>query len=227
MSLKLLKPGTKTKIGYASAATGWGNILSKELNAADPYFTGNGLTLVTVTAWGCDGLQIHHWGGDGYIQAATSGKNHTVSGIMDLTSKNLVVKALNPTDNTKVIVNMQTLSLSLSLVNALACYARRWRYGAKESRPRDGDREWYRLVSTKDRPCGGVTHRGAGHTAVISRAVRAHSADLRSCVRPILHQLVHAPREHQFGRCPHPAGLHRQGIRSNHLHRLATVGGGV
>lgn len=114
MSLKLLKPGTKTKTGYASAATGWVNILSKEINAADPYFTGNGLTLVTVTAWGCDGLQIHHWGGDGYIQAPTSGKNHTVSGIMDLTSKNLVVKALNPTDNTKVIVNMQTLSLSLS-----------------------------------------------------------------------------------------------------------------
>ena len=114
MSLKLLKPGTKTKIGYVSAATGWTNLLSKELSDLDPYFRGVGMTLVTVTAWGCDGLQIHHWGGDGYIQAATSGKNHTVSGIMDLSSKNLVVKALNPTDNTKVIVNMQTLSLSLS-----------------------------------------------------------------------------------------------------------------
>ena len=112
MSLKLLKPGTKTKMGYVSAATGWANILSKELNDADPYFTGSGMTLVTVTAWGCDGVQIHHWGGDGYIQSPTSGRNHTVSGIMDLTSKNLVVKALNPTDNTKVIVNMQTLSLS-------------------------------------------------------------------------------------------------------------------
>ena len=114
MSLKLLKPGTKTRIGYASAATGWTNLLSKEQSDLDPYFRGSGLTLVTVTAWGCDGLQIHHWGGDGYIQSSTSDKSHTVSGIMDLTSKNLVVKALNPTDNTKVIVNMQTLSLSLS-----------------------------------------------------------------------------------------------------------------
>lgn len=112
MSLKLLKPGTKTSVGYASAATGWGNILSKEQSDLDPYFRGSGMTLVTVTAWGCDGLQIHHWNGDGYIQAPTTGKNHTVSGIMDLTSKTLVVKALNATDNTKVIVNMQTLSLS-------------------------------------------------------------------------------------------------------------------
>lgn len=223
MSLKLLKSGTKTKTGYASAATGWVNILSKEINAADPYFTGNGLTLVTVTAWGCDGLQIHHWGGDGYIQAATSGKNHTVSGIMDLTSKTLVVKALNPTDNTKVIVNMQILSL----VNALACYARRWRYGTKKDRPRDGDREWYGLVSQEDRECGGATHRRARRAAVIPRAVRPHIADVRPRVRPIQHQRLHAPRVYQLGRCPHPAGLHRQSLRSNHLHRLATVGGGA
>lgn len=112
MSLKLLKSGTKTKVGYVSAATGWTNVLSKERNDDDPYFMGNGLTLVTVTAWGCDGLQIHHWGGDGYVQSPTAGKNHTVGVVLDLTSNTAVIRVQNPTDKTKVIVNMQLLSLS-------------------------------------------------------------------------------------------------------------------
>ena len=106
-------------------------------------------------------------------------------------------------------------------------HAGRWQHGAKESRPRYGDREWYRLVSKKDRPCGGATHRRAGRAAVIPRTVHTHQHDLRPSVRPIHNQLIHTPRRNQLERSPHPAGLHRQSLRNHHLHRLATVGGGA
>lgn len=106
-------------------------------------------------------------------------------------------------------------------------FAGRWQHGAKESRPHRGDRVRYGLVSQENRPSSGTTHRGTGHTTVLSRPIRPHESDVRPSVRPVHHQLIHSPRRHQLKRGPHPAGLHRQSLRSNHLHRLAAVGGGA
>lgn len=108
--LNLLKPGSKTIKATLIPTTGWTNVTNPENNG--PYFNATGLTLVTVTGWNCDGIQANHWQGEGYIQAPTAGKNHTVTAVMDLTSNSLVVRVLNPTAQSKVIVNMQPLSLS-------------------------------------------------------------------------------------------------------------------
>lgn len=116
MALKLVKPGPVLRQGVVKPGSGWVNVTGADPNnSSNPYWASSGLTLLTVTAWGCDGIQVHHWGGDGSIQAPTTGKNHTVGAVLDLTSNNAVIRVNNPTDKTKVIINMQPLSLSLSL----------------------------------------------------------------------------------------------------------------
>jgi len=111
--LKLVRSGPVTRQGVVQPGSGWMNVTGfKQQDLGNPYWASSGLTLVTVTAWGCDGIQVHHWGGDGSIQAPTTGKNHTLGAILDLTSNNAVIRVQNPTDKTKVIVNMQPLHLS-------------------------------------------------------------------------------------------------------------------
>lgn len=114
MALKLIRSGPVTRQGVVQPGSGWQNILSQWTGPTDPYWYGKGLYAITATAWNCDGLRLIHWGGDGEIDADTSGKNHTLGAVLDLTSNNAVIRVLNPTDKTKVIVNMQPLSLSLS-----------------------------------------------------------------------------------------------------------------
>ena len=113
--LKLIKPGPVTRKGVVQPGSGWVNVERETGGVTTPYWFSEGLTLVTVTAWGCDGVKLIHWNGDGEITSSTSGKAHSVSAVVDLSSNSAVMRVLNPTDKTKVIVNMQSLSLSLSL----------------------------------------------------------------------------------------------------------------
>lgn len=147
MALKLIKPGPVTRQGVVSPGSGWVNVNRPDKPPGWPYWQDSGHTLVTVTAWNCDGLRFIHWQGDGEIDAGTSGSHHTMSAVLDLTSKNLVVRVLNPTDKTKVIVNMQPLSLSLSLfVESAAAWLRRWKHGAKAGLQKHGDIHIHRRV---------------------------------------------------------------------------------
>lgn len=111
--LKLIRSVAFTNRGVVSPGSGWVNVERHSGSSLTPYWHSGGLMLVTATAWNCDGLKLIHWGGDGEITSATSGKNHTISAVMDFTFGSSVVRVLNPTDKTKVIVNMQPLSLSL------------------------------------------------------------------------------------------------------------------
>lgn len=114
--LKLVKPGPVTRQGVVKPGPGWVNVTGgNPQDLGNPYWAASGITHVTVTAWNCDGVRLIHWGGDGEITSSTAGKAHTLSAVMDLTSNNAVIRVNNPTDKTKLIVNMQPLSLSLSL----------------------------------------------------------------------------------------------------------------
>ena len=113
--LKLVSSGPVTRRGVVQPGSGWVNVTGfNPQDLGNPYWASSGLTLVTVTAWGCDGVRLIHWGGDGEITSSTSGKAHTLSAVLDLTSNNAVIRVSNPSANTKVIINMQPLSLSLS-----------------------------------------------------------------------------------------------------------------
>lgn len=114
--LKLVSSGPVTRRGVVQPGSGWVNVTGfNPQDLGNPYWASSGLTLVTVTAWNADDLKIIDWDNDkGEVVAPTGGKHHTVSAVMDLTSTRLVIRVLNPTDKTKVIVNMQPLSLSLS-----------------------------------------------------------------------------------------------------------------
>lgn len=106
-------------------------------------------------------------------------------------------------------------------------FAGRWQHGAKQNRPRHGNCQRYRMVSAQDRQRGGATHRGSRNSRVLSREIRTHIADVRPSIRPIQHQLLHAPSRHQQQGVSHPTGLFGQRLGNHHLHRLATVGGGA
>ena len=113
--LKLVKPGPVTRRGVVQPGSGWVNVGGYYVKQPDnPYWWASGVVRITVTAWGCDGVKLIHWNGDGEIASTTTGKAHTMSAVMDLTSNSAVVRVNNPTDKTKVIVNMEPLSLSLS-----------------------------------------------------------------------------------------------------------------
>ena len=148
MALKLIRSGPVTRQGVVSPGSGWVNVTGYNPDLpTNPYWGDTGIYHITVTAWNTDDLKIIDWdNGKGEVVAPTGGQYHTISAVMDLTDTRLVIRVLNPTDKTKVIVNMQPLSLSLSLfVASAAAFVRRWRNGAKAS--------WF------SRPGGVHTHR--------------------------------------------------------------------
>ena len=228
MALKLIRSGPVTRQGVVSPGSGWVNVTGySDTNITNPYWGETGVYHITVTAWNADDLRIIDWdNGKGEVVAPTGGQYHTISAVMDLSETRLVIRVLNPTDKTKVIVNMQPLSLSLSLfVEFAAAFVRWWRNGAEENCPRYRNRLGYGLVGEKDRECGGTTNRWIGCAEGLSRPVRPYKNDLRASVRSIDHHLLHTPRRDQSRRSPYPAGLHREGVRNYHLHRLTAVGG--
>lgn len=117
MALKLIRSGPVTRQGAVTPGSGWVNVVGYNPDLpTNPYWGETGIYHITVTAWNADDLKIIDWDNDkGEVVAPTGGQYHTISAVMDLTDTRLVIRVLNPTDKTKVIVNMQPLSLSLSL----------------------------------------------------------------------------------------------------------------
>lgn len=114
MALKLIRSGPVTRQGVINPGSGWVNV--KGYTTGDsPYWGDTGVYHITVTVWNAEDLRIIDWDNDkGEVVAPTGGQYHTISAVMDLSETRLVIRVLNPTDKTKVIVNMQPLSLSLS-----------------------------------------------------------------------------------------------------------------
>ena len=116
MALRLVRSGPVTRQGVVSPGSGWVNVSGySDTNITNPYWGDTGIYHITVTAWNAGDLKIIDWDSKSELVAPTGGKYHTVSAVMDLSDTRLVIRVLNPTAETKVIVNMQPLSLSLSL----------------------------------------------------------------------------------------------------------------
>lgn len=135
MALKLIRSGPVTRRGVVSPGSGWVNVTGySDTNITNPYWGDTGIYHITVTARNVGDLKIINWDNDkSEVVAPTGGQYHTISAVMDLTDTRLVIRVLNPTDETKVIVNMQPLSLSLFVASA-AAWLRRWKHGAKTRR---------------------------------------------------------------------------------------------
>lgn len=110
--LKLVRSGPVTRQGVVDPGSGWVNV--KGYTTGDsPYWGDTGVYHITVTARNVDDLKIINWDNDkSEVVAPTGGQYHTVSAVMDLSDTRLVIRVLNPTVETKVIVNMQPLHLS-------------------------------------------------------------------------------------------------------------------
>ena len=71
---------------------------------SNPYVVESGQTVVTVTATGCDGVRVYDWDTtrDLYAEGVSQGGAHTVTA--HILGGRGVVRVLNPTDKTEVIV---------------------------------------------------------------------------------------------------------------------------
>ena len=115
--LKLVKPGPVTRQGVVQPGSGWVNVTGADPNNLDnPYWFGHsGHCLMTVTAWNVDGLRVLEWGKERFLESGLPGTAHSISGVLDLSQRSAVVRALNPTDKAEIVINWVPLSLSLSL----------------------------------------------------------------------------------------------------------------
>ena len=115
--LKLVKPGPVTRRGVVQPGSGWVNVTGADPNnVSNPYWFGHsGHCLMTVTAWNVAGLRLLEWGQDRFLESSAPGTAHSISGVLDLSHRSAVVRALNPTDQSEIVINWVPLSLSLSL----------------------------------------------------------------------------------------------------------------
>lgn len=111
--LKLVKPGPVTRRGVVSPGSGWMNATGgNPKDLGNPYWESKSFALVTVSAWNVEDLKLYVWGTPETVQPPKSGDAFTVSTVLDLRDNPLVVRVLNPTAETKVIINMQPLNLT-------------------------------------------------------------------------------------------------------------------
>ena len=115
--LKLVKQGPVTRPGVVNPGSGWINVTGADPNNVNnPYWFGHsGYCLMTVTAWNVAGLRLLEWGKDRFLESSYPGTSHSVSGVLDLSQRSAVVRVLNPTDKSEIVINWVPLSLSLSL----------------------------------------------------------------------------------------------------------------
>ena len=71
-----------------------------------------GTLRVTVTATKCGGVQLHDWDRQVHAEHTSPGGLHTLTGIT-VGNRGPVVRVLNPTNKTEIIVNYEVLNLSL------------------------------------------------------------------------------------------------------------------
>lgn len=109
MGLNLIKRGEKLHPNEVAPGSGWVNTTQPGSN--NPYLVGPGELLVTVTATGCDGVRIYDWGRDGqpFVESASGGSLHTAVALISGTGVGPVIRVLNPTESTEVIIMSRPL----------------------------------------------------------------------------------------------------------------------
>lgn len=113
MALKLIRSGPVTRRGVVTPGSGWVNVTGgAPRDLGNPYWEPQSFALVTVSAWNVEDLKLYVWNTSESVQPLKSGDAFTVSAVLDLRDNPLVVRVLNPTAETKVIVNMQPLNLT-------------------------------------------------------------------------------------------------------------------
>lgn len=101
----------------AQGGSGWVNCTLPE--DTNPYpLVLRGTMRVTVTATGCGGVQLHDWDGAGYAEHVAAGGLHTLTGIVT-GRRGPVIRVLNPTSETEIIVNYEILNPPPPLHKAL------------------------------------------------------------------------------------------------------------
>lgn len=98
MALKLIRRGAETVRLVPDKGTGWKNCLRP--GNTSPYMGG---VFMAVQATGCDGLRLIDWGGDRPDVEVTTG---AVKAAQMVGNINTVIRVLNPTDKTEVIMHV-------------------------------------------------------------------------------------------------------------------------
>lgn len=98
MALKLIRRGPETVRLVPDKGTGWKNCLRP--GNTSPYMGG---VFLAVQATGCDGLRLIDWGGDRPDVEVTTG---AVKAAQMVGNTNTVIRVLNPTDKTEVIMHV-------------------------------------------------------------------------------------------------------------------------
>lgn len=108
MARRKIRGGSGCVRLVAQPGSGWVNgTLPEDTN---PYPLGlRGTMWVTVTATGCGGVQLHDWDGVGYAEYVAAGGLHTLTGIVT-GRRGPVIRVLNPTSETEIIVNYEILN---------------------------------------------------------------------------------------------------------------------
>ena len=109
MALKLIRRGARLHPAEVKPGTGWVNVNAP--GGTNPYFIGAADQRLTVTATNCGGVRIYDWGKNPnwYTESTPGSTLHSAVALVTGVGYGPVVRVLNPTESTEVIIMSEPL----------------------------------------------------------------------------------------------------------------------